>query len=398
MAWIMVTGNDLHSLAGPTEFRSFLDSILPVTPLFAVLGVLAIVALIWSLWRAARSWKDSPVKASFIVAMGIVFPVLLFVWHSTPVYPHYFILVYPWPYVLVGMLIAWLAQEYPRWHVVGWAGVLIAVIAAAQIYAYLSILHFVAARATPEGYGTPVGLLLNVVRAAEQHSREMGNAEILVLGTSDDVYADSEAASFDVLLDPRLPHRIIKVTGATVYPAGKAVFVSRMLPTASVAAQFNLRPGEGGYRLTDWGGLRPQDTDLLLSELNMKRLAASASFANRVKLLGYHAPGGQPGQPLNFVTAWRVESAPPAHVDYHWTNQLFDSEGQRVWQKDDIGFPASSWRAGDLVITDFSAPLDANVKPGTYKMRVGTYTYPDIQTVPTADGAGYIEAGPIEIR
>jgi hypothetical protein len=90
-------------------------------------------------------------------------------------------------------------------------------------------------------------------------------------------------------------------------------------------------------------------------------------------------------------------------VDYHWTNQLFDAEGKRVWQKDDVGFPARSWRSGDVVVTNFSAPLDANVKPGTYRMHVGMYTFPDIKGVQVVDKAGqpiaaYVEVGPIEIK
>jgi len=398
MAWIMVTGSDLHSLAGPTEFRHFLNSTWPVTPLLVVFGLLTIVALAWSLWRAVRSWSDAQAQAGLIVAMGVIFPIILFVWHSTPVFPHYFILLYPWPYVLVGMFIAWWANQYPRWRAAWWAGALVVVIAAAQVYAYLSILHFVAGRATPEGYGTPVRLLLNVVDAAAQRSRELGDAEILVLGGSDDVYADSEASTFDVLLDPRVPHRIVNATSARVYPAGKAVLIERVLPTSSEVAQFSLRPGEVGYRLTDWHGLNPQELDQLLGGLNIKRLAAPARFASGVELLGYRTSGGTPGQTLDLVTAWRVQSAPPAGVDYHWTNQLFDAEGQRVWQKDDVGLPASNWRGGDVVHTEFSAPLPAEVKPGTYQMRVGMYTYPDIKTVPLVDGAGYLGLGAIEIK
>jgi hypothetical protein len=46
-----------------------------------------------------------------------------------------------------------------------------------QVYGYLSILHFVAGRNTPGGYGTPVGLTLRAVHSAEQIAREMGATE-----------------------------------------------------------------------------------------------------------------------------------------------------------------------------------------------------------------------------
>lgn len=398
MAWIMTTGSDLHSLAGADEFRNFLSSTLPITPLLVILGVLAVTALIWSLWRAAHEWHHSQARAGFIVAMGVVFPTLLFVWHSTPVFPHYFILLYPWPYVLVAMFITWLAQQRPRWRVSAWGGVLIAVLVAAQLYGYLSILHFVAGRNTPGGYGTPVGLTLQAVRAAEQMARGL-KGHVLVLAEGDNVQADEIASIWDVLVDPALAPRVVDRRRATVYPLGKAVFVSPVLPTMSVPAQFALRPGgEGGYRLSSWDGLGPDAVERLLDDQNFRLLPASAAFTNGVVLLGYHVSGGQPGNSLYFSTAWQVSSAPARGVDYHWTNQLYDAEGKRVWQKDDVGFPASSWRAGDLVITDFTAPLDASVKPGEYRMRVGMYTYPDIKTVPMVNGAGYVEVGPIEIK
>jgi hypothetical protein len=155
--------------------------------------------------------------------------------------------------------------------------------------------------------------------------------------------------------------------------------------------------------LSLWGGLDADTVDRLLADQNFSLLEAPATLANRVELLGYHISGGQPGDPLYFLTAWRVNSAPAYGVDYHWTNQLFDAEGKRVWQKDDVGFPARSWRSGDVVVTNFSAPLDANVKLGTYRMHVGMYTFPDIKGVQVVDKAGqpiaaYVEVGPIEIK
>jgi hypothetical protein len=56
-----------------------------------------------------------------------------------------------------------------------------------------------------------------------------------------------------------------------------------------------------------------------------------------------------------------------------------------------------------VVVTNFSAPLDANVKLGTYRMHVGMYTFPDIKGIQVVDKAGqpiaaYVEVGPIEIK
>jgi hypothetical protein len=372
--------------------------------------------------RRRAAWRDqgrNEIGAGFIAATALLFPVLMFTVHTTPVYPHYFILTFPSQFILVGLLAGSLfshskphSGEESRSRASGtlrfaqgdkskwlaWLiGLLIGAIAAAQAYAFFSIQNYVAGRATPGGYGTPVGLVLRVVNAAEQRSREMGKAEIIVQGTSDDVHADSQVATFDVLLDPRLPRRFVSMGSASVYPGGRAVYVNRVLPIMSVPTEYALRPGEGGYSLPRWNGISESDLPGLLADRLYTLLASRPSFANGIELDGYHISGGLGGD-LRFGLAWRVKSAPLMGVDYHWTNQLFDAQGKRAWQKDDVGFPASSWRVGDLVITDFVAPLDAEVKPGAYQMRVGMYTYPDIKTVPTTDGVEYTQVGPIEIR
>ena len=394
MAWIMVTGSDLHSLAGASEFRNYLSSLLPVAPLFAALGGLVLVALAWALWRAARAWNDAQAKAGFMVAMGMVFPTLLFVWHSTPVFPHYFILLYPWPYVLVGMFLVWLAQQRPRWRVAWWGGGLIVVIAAAQLYGYLSIMQFVAGRNTPGGYGTPVGLTLRAVRSAEQMVREM-KGNILVMADGDNVEADEVASIWDVLVDPAFASRVVDRRQAMVYPAVPVAVV--YAPGASgegSATHISLRPGEGEYSLVRWmGGDAPATKVRSLSP------AGSDRWANGVQLLAAQLSGDvRPGGTFRWQLTWRVDSPPPSAVDYHWTNQLYDAAGKRVGQMDGVGIPSRSWREGDTVVTWFDIPIAPDAAPDVYQMRVGMYTYPDIKTVPVVDGPGYVEVGPVEIK
>ena len=178
-----------------------------------------------------------------------------------------------------------------------------------------------------------------------------------------------------------------------VYPATPAAMVYAPGKTVEKReATLPLRPGEGEYSLARWPGGDPQLSRGLAP-------TGVGRWVSGVQLLGAQASGDlRPGGTLRWQLTWRVESLPPPKVDYHWTNQLFDAEGQRVWQKDDVGFPASSWRVGDAVVTDFSAPLAADVKPGVYRMNVGMYTYPDIKTVLLENGATYVEVGPIEIK
>lgn len=397
MAWIMTTGSDLHSLAGAQEFRSYLDSTLPVAPILQLLGAIVGVALAWALWRAVRVWSDALARAGLIVGMGIVFPTLLFVWHSTPVYPHYFILLYPWPYVVVAMLFAWLARQHSRLRVAWWGGALVAVIVAAQLYGYLSALHFVAGRNTPGGYGTPVGLTLRAVHSAEQMARDV-KGSLLVMADGDNVEADEVASIWDVLVDPAFAPRIVDRRQANVYPAGPAVIVH----APGMAAErrditLPLRPGEGEYSLTRWpGGDVPRVQ--MLAPIGPDR------WANGVQLLGAQpANDVHAGGTLRWQLTWRVSSPAPPGADYHWFNHLVNSDGKRVGQMDGVGFLARTWRTGDTVMTWFDIPLAPDTAPGAYKMRVGMYTFPDVQGVPVVDASGkpvaeYVEIGPVEVK
>jgi hypothetical protein len=321
----------------------------------------------------------------------------LFVWHSTPVYPHYFILLYPWPYVLIGMLVAWLARLRPNWRVGWWGGALIAVIAAAQVYGYLFMLDFVANRHTPGGYGTPVGLTLRAVQSAERMARD-AKGNILVMADGDNVEADEVASIWDVLVDPAFAPRTVDRRQATVYPSAPAtvIYAPGALGVASVIS-LPLRLGEGEYSLTQWpGGDAPLAKGL--------SPAGPDRFANGVQLLGAQVSGTlRPGGTLRWQLAWRVNSPAPRGTDYHWFNHLVNADGRRVGQMDGVGFPARSWRVDDTVVTWFEVLIAPDAAPGEYKMRVGMYTFPDIKGVAVVDASGkavaeYVEIGPVEVK
>jgi hypothetical protein len=98
-----------------------------------------------------------------------------------------------------------------------------------------------------------------------------------------------------------------------------------------------------------------------------------------------------------------VSSPVSSGADYHWFNHLVNAEGKRVGQMDGVGFPARSWRAGDIVVAWFDVPIAPDAAPGGYEMRVGMYTFPDIKGVPVVDASGkpvadFVQVGPIEIK
>ena len=92
--WMLLIGSDIHSLAGPKAFQDFLNSVPNIDPIRWLWGAMALGGLIVALVR--RQDKD------VIVASWLIVPALIFIRHSTPVFPHYFILTLPAGYILAG--------------------------------------------------------------------------------------------------------------------------------------------------------------------------------------------------------------------------------------------------------------------------------------------------------
>ncbi|MBI4772428.1 MAG: glycosyltransferase family 39 protein [Chloroflexi bacterium] len=155
-AWMIAAGANLHSLAGPQAFRAYLQSIPPpelwVWPLSGLLlaGIVALVR--WAIRR--RSAPEG--QAAFFLLLWLAFPVLLFVRASAPVYPHYFMPLFPVPYLAAGVALSDLASRIGRRAYASDA--LAVAVAGMQAAAFLALLALLARQATPDGFGTPLAL------------------------------------------------------------------------------------------------------------------------------------------------------------------------------------------------------------------------------------------------
>ncbi len=128
------------------------------------------------------------------------------------------------------------------------------------------------------------------------------------------------------------------------------------------------------------GGVRPA----------LRPAPAPALLANGVEILGYEADGAvAPGATFTWWVGWRVaEGRYDAARSYHITNQLLDARGERLAQADAGTLPTAAWAVGDLVVQAFTLSLPADAPPGPYTMRVGMYTFPEIEGQPLLDAAG----------
>ena len=393
LAWLTVAGTDIHSLAGPEQFRAYRERVPDADPLFALIPLAAALTAAWWLGRAGgrrgiadrglrianlifrhphisakASPGDIPAKkrdgVRIVLAAWLIVPVLLFTWEWTEVVAHYFIPLMPAAYLLAGAgadaLIAATRPLRPRraWRLGLTA--LLALIVVLQVYSFAALLDFVDGRATPGGFGTPLHYLLDI------------RAEILARSPTDVlVISDEEVAPFDevpavwgALLDALPSVRFVNGTRTAVVPAGEALELLapgsglRTCPNAACLDEsgtvvFPLRSGEPPY------ALRPALQALPLTEV---MAIEPVRFANGATLTGYALTDGE------VALVWRLggQDERDAQAFVH----ALDASGARLAQADRPAWPGRYWRAGDTLILWFALPLP----PQTATLYAGLYT------------------------
>lgn len=378
--WMVLTGSGIHSLAGPQAFRSYLSSVPNIDLIRGSWGLLTVGGLGLALIRRR--------PADLILAGWLLIPMLFFLRHSTPVFPHYFITVLPAGHMLAGVMVQALAERLGAWlrgrslpgsawdTSVGYAiGSLAVATAVAQAAVWLALLFFVGAHGTPGGFGMPLGRVLDSVEAGLEIQAAQKAPEILVVGTGDDPAVDEFPAVMDTLLRGT-PHRFVDGTEAALFPqAGAVVLIQpgdfsargwyQDCATSGACRMLRgveepRRPGEPGIDLV----VMPAGVELEIANA----IPEPRLLANGVELMGWIA------EPV-WTVFWRVGYIPPA-ADYHFFNHAANA------QADGVGYPSRYWRDGDRVISFFD--LETAGQP----VRVGMYEYPSITNVPVMDAAG----------
>ncbi|HJW83752.1 MAG TPA: hypothetical protein VJ754_05545, partial [Anaerolineae bacterium] len=401
LAWLMIAGQDIHSLAGPQEFQNYLSGAPGSEAGFVLTSVVGVLALLGGLvasvdvLRAARRRAfDERSAAALMMVTWLAVPALLQSRHSLPIFPHYFIILYPAPFMLVGLLVSRLSDTglAPGRLAAGIFAGLVVLVAALQSAQTLTLQQFVASLATPGGYGVPLERLLQAVDEVVRAKSGVIGAEVLVYAEGDNPQLHEGPAVFDVLLAPDVPRRFIDLAQATeVYPAEAAALIWYSPGTASLPpalarltrsqAMIPLRIGESPTQVRVWHG----------------RSAASgpcpdapiiALWQNGVTLLEAGVSGEWRG-PGGWIELCYGVSVEQRDIDYHWFNHVMGPDGRRWAQVDGAGYPASSWRVGDVVRLRFGpVALPPDAPPGRYTLRVGMYTYPSVVNVSVLDGAG----------
>jgi 4-amino-4-deoxy-L-arabinose transferase-like glycosyltransferase len=383
-AWLITGGGDIHALAGPELYQSFLPRVPGLEIVNWLWGGLALAGLLWLGWFAWGQRGQPHGEIALIILIWALTPPLFFtLWRGTPVFIHYFIALLPAPYIAAGALFArWLSGlRRPGARAAAWGG--LALLVAVPVWALATLLALVGQTATPGGFGGLLGLQLAAAERAQRLLAEQGAAEILVVGQGERPDLDEFPAVWEALLRG-VPHRYVDGRASALFPAAPAVVVVQegmgevnevYGETAVFQQTVPLRQGEGALTLFLLPGGPPAPETAF---------AAPILLANWVHLLGYDGPMVEVGgETAVWRLHWRAANNPDP-ADYHIFNHLLDAEGRRIAQTDGAAFAPWQWRAGDVVVSQFT--LDWSEPAAS--LRSGMYRYPSLEPVLLLDVAG----------
>ncbi len=399
-ALLNVGGREIHALAGPERFQEFLRGIVNLAYLpdraEEVAVLVSAAYLVWRLRCSGTCRRDG------VLLLWLFTPPLFFVRSRMPVFPHYFVSLYPAPYLAVAAvgdeLVSRLSRRGRAVKAVA-LGTLLA-LGAWQGYLSLAINAFVGTHQTPGGTGTPIRVYRTVVGTVRNLSEEWGSRQVVVLCAGSDVDRQECPAVFQFLLGSEFDVRLADRDASLLFPRSETVVPVVLSPGESVAARqiarhatevtgarVYLREGAGAYRFyrLSAGYVPPPP---------MHPPGTPARLANGVELLGYEiSPLPAPGGVSRLALYWRVVAIPPdpPPQGYSFANHVLAADGRRCGQKDGPGQPVALWRVGDTVISYFDIELPADAPPPPYCLRTGMYVFtpPDRFTaIPVVDTTG----------
>ncbi len=324
-------------------------------PIWAsALLLLMMVLGVWAVMRRAGGWRMG-------VALGlwILLPPLAFDLALSNVWPHYLVPVLPAFALLGGASVT--AFPTRRWV---WRALLIGCVAYAVAGAgqWADVLHQSTARAVQigagtSGYTTPAFILNHVT---DSLPREVD--DVIVLTQDMDIWFDSEAARWPVMLRDRARCvRALPLDGYAVWPADGKVFALLVTPDGSpnlsarygaAAVQTNRIPNRDGaapYQVVVFDHSTPWTGPMI------RALEAPVRFDNGVQLTGYGLTGDK------VYLRWVLPDAPDRRFyearrhDVQYFVHVLDTEGQRIGQADARFWQARHWCAGDTLYTWVSA-------------------------------------------
>jgi hypothetical protein len=392
LAWEAITGRGIHALAG--EAYPLLKGVPQIERAFSLVGWLVVGAGVWLAWRAMAGWRARDTECRRVAQVDLmllswlVIPVAFNLRHSLDLYLHFFVVVMPAAYLIVGRAATSILSSFrskARRHTgryLGLAGV--GLLALGQTASLALLAEFVATHDAVGGFGTPLSKYLDIAGQIVSSAAEKGAVEVLVVGQGDSTVVDETPAIFDVLLRDRVAYRFVDGESAAVFPPHTTAVL--LAPSAGRAAGWyqpwpavDAFHTQTGYRLVLLDGSWPEE--------RFEPIGGPRTFENGVELQGYSwGPEVAETQRVRFWLLWQVLWL--NDEDTHFSVRALSPEGQLWGQRDAVGYPASYRRRGDRIVSMFDIITTESAPSELSDAEIGVYNFPQLSAVPVIDGVG----------
>ncbi len=382
LAWEAITGRGIHALAG--DAYPLLKAVPQLGWTFNLIGWLTVAGGLFVGWRVVSNWqatslaKRQEAQLDLILLSWLLVPILFNLRHSLDLHVHFFALLMPAAYLIVGRATGAAWQVIQRKWVQGALKLAFGLLMGVQLVSLALMARFVATHITSGGFGNPLGRYLEVADEVLSAANREKAAEVLVVGQGDSPVVDETPAIFDVLLRDRIAYRFVDGPSAALFPAHRTVVLlgSEGGEAKEWYESFPVQNLELAYGLVTLDGSWPVD--------DLVPVPGARTFQNGVELQGYTWRDNLAAGEGRFWLLWQVLWLNPK--DTHFFVQLVDQNGERVAQRDTVGYPSAYRQKGDRIITLFDITFPVEAEPT--QARMGIYTYPDVVNVPVIDGDG----------
>lgn len=414
-AFMLVGSYGIPGQAGPFH-EQFSASVPNLWWINHAMSVVLVLGVFYAIWQVVRGETQAQRRTSGLLLLWFTIPIALQLRPSTTTQPHYFIILYPVQFILIATVLVHGLKRLPQLNIrlgrltvalpalglamvlLVWSGWQIAVIRQQRVY--------MVEHPTTGGHGIPLHFTREAAQLAKTLAGDAGGetpgaSPIIVIGESNRPHLTETPTVFDALLFGH-PHRftdgraalpvpesdgVVYLAGPVREPPSDALqpVLQRLAVWDSVTEGPGIALADGWYYRTFLRESTSRD-DVIAG---MEPLAGGIPFANNAVFAAYEAPQKvAAGDTIDVWLAWWLRGLPPAGQDVHFTVQLLDASRARLAQDDHAGFPSGYWQTGDLVLSRFVIDVPGDTPAGTYQLRAGMYSYPDITVAPVVDPSG----------
>jgi 4-amino-4-deoxy-L-arabinose transferase-like glycosyltransferase len=329
-------------------------------------------------------------KFTLLAIIGwLLAPIVLQLRHTVPIYQHYFIVLYPVGFIVMGLAVSWFGQV-SRGYVGKAAVVALVVVGLISFGQYVDALD---RGAVHPDFGVPLGRQIALVDAANR----LAAGGPVYVGTHDSLAPTLAYLSDDRwrIFDDRRGVRLPDVGTPSVLIISDSTSSGGALATRWFAGEHPVTT-----QLTETTAVVTYLLAPTVAESSPDYHALNLAFDNGMTLVGYRILPDSGARLVRVDLHWRFAGLPPAKPPNVFAH-LIAADGQQVPGRDGPAYDPKDWRTNelDLVEIDFAWPP----APGTYSVEVGLYDFPSLKRFQVAnpgpgEPADSVRLEPILIR